>query len=136
MLAIRFLVERTEQGPDGRTFEKGSVHLLRDSSAHHWVKRAYAEFVPHVEPAQLPPDPIVTVEAVAAPVTEKPLPEPPDILKPLLRVEIPDGNSVDSSTEVVAQPDSVSPSIGAKPVVLPASHPAGNRGPSVRSNRG
>ena len=41
MKAVRFLVNRVLE--DGRSFEKGSVHLLNDASAAHFIKRGQAE---------------------------------------------------------------------------------------------
>jgi len=116
MRTVRFLAERTEQKEGGRTFGEGSVHLLADSSAAHWVKRGAAEYV-----VDLPEEP------------QAPAEEPAEVSEPI--TENTDGDPVGSAAEVVAGEDSAGAGLGAEPVVSAPINPTGGRRSGVRGNR-
>lgn len=45
MKTVRFLETRTVQCAGGPTYEKGSVHTLRDDQVRHWVNRGIVELI-------------------------------------------------------------------------------------------
>lgn len=116
MRAVRFLKERTEQKDGGRTFGEGSVHLLSESSAAHWVKRGVAEYV--LDLPEEPQEPIVEIGESNEP-----------------NIESPDGNAVDSPTEVVVGEDSADSGLGAEPVAVSPVNPSSGRRSGGRGNR-
>ena len=111
MRAIRFL--ETRRLADGRTFEQGSVHLLSDASAMHFVKRDQAEFYTEVKS-----DPPAEIEQRS---------DPPQDDEQVTQ-DSTDGDSMEGSVESVEEPDSSDPVERPEPFIAPASHPATTRG--------
>lgn len=117
MRAIRFLEER--KLADGRTFEKGSVHLLNDASALHFVKRDQAEFYTEVQS-----DPVVEIEQDGGQGGEPPQNDEQDTQ------DSNDGDSMEGSGESVEEPDGSDIGERPEPFIAPASNPAPTRGRS------
>lgn len=109
MRAIRFLEER--KMADGRTFEKGSVHLLNDASAQHFVKRDQAEFYTEVQS-----DLFVEVEQDELPQNDE------------QDQDSTDGDSMEGSDESVEEPDGSGVGERPEPFIAPASNPTPTRG--------
>ena len=116
MRAIRFL--ETRRLADGRTYESGSVHLLSDASALHFVKREQAEFYSDVQANPAAAE-LVPEDLFQAP--EEPTQEDQSDT---------DGDSVEGSSESVEEPDGADTGERPEPFIAPAGNPAPTRGRS------